>query len=63
MPYSREVSKCKDAQQTGLATGAIANDDQLPVGAGKETTSVGGRDDSKKLTGGGAAIPYRLMTF
>lgn len=47
LPYSREISKCEDAQQTGLATGTVANDDQLSVGADKETTSVRSRDDSK----------------
>lgn len=28
--YCREVTECKDTQQTGLATSAISNDDQFP---------------------------------
>ena len=30
--YSGKVAQSKDAQQTGLATGTVANDDELPRG-------------------------------
>ena len=37
--YCREVTERKDAQQRGLTAGTVTNDDQLPVGEGKEKLS------------------------
>jgi len=37
--YGREVAECKHTKETGLSTGSITNDDQLPT---RDTVSAYG---------------------
>lgn len=67
VPHSREISKREDAQQTGLATSTVADDDQLPAKKRQKTTSVEKLFVDGELTGGcvggvGRAIALPLRT-